>query len=389
MSNDARNCIPGGCHKNLVSPPATIKPLVCGAPHAAIYGSSGYDNAGHWCNTTRSGLNRKYSKIDNINFGGQGDIKNFDGSVEKCKVECDQTTDCQGFIHNGSHCWLKNKNITTATPANGLTYYYAGVPPFTSVSKETPANDWGNGLTYYLDRHDLNCGEKSTLSQLQLTRPATDKIQYKYTCNNTIDAGKPIQKSTPMNDYGGGQVIFLDRHNIQCDPGQALTEMKLVRNADGRQYQYQYQCSPIPNLSTCVEKETPANELGNNTSIYLDRHNVKCGEGEVLSGLRFVRPTPGTIQYKYRCCSRKRYVTLYQHGGYGGYAVNLAPGKYTTADLLKLGVQNNDVSSIKSVGGARYQIFDGDNFQGVSLSGSTDTSMPLGYNDVLSSIIVS
>jgi len=143
MSADAKNCIPGGCAKNLASPPALIKPLVCGEPHKAIYGSTGYDNAGHWCNTTKSAI-------------------------------------------------------------------------------------------------------------------------------------------------------------------------------------------------------------------------------------------------------QKRYITLYQHGGFGGYAVNIGPGKYTMVDLQKLGVQNNDVSSLKVSGGAQYILFDGDNFQGISVSGSTDMAgVPAGFNDVLSSIIVS
>ena len=27
-----------------------VKPLVCGEPHRRLYGETGYENAGHWCN---------------------------------------------------------------------------------------------------------------------------------------------------------------------------------------------------------------------------------------------------------------------------------------------------------------------------------------------------
>jgi hypothetical protein len=61
----------------------------------------------------------------NTDFGGQGDLKDLDGTIEQCKINCSLTPDCNGFFHNGSHCWLKHINPTNKSTYNkGGTYYY-------------------------------------------------------------------------------------------------------------------------------------------------------------------------------------------------------------------------------------------------------------------------
>jgi hypothetical protein len=293
MSADAKNCIPGGCMTKLASPPSPIKPLVCGEPHKAIYGTTGYDSAGHWCNTTQSGLLRQYSKVANMDYAGQGDIKNMAGSVQKCQAECDKTPGCKGFVHNGSHCWLKDQRAVVPTPKSGLTYYYAGVPKWQCVP----------GFDY------------------------------------------PVS----LDNKGDVQCMSIDGKN--CLPGGCQK-----------------------NLTTPPQNILPL--------VCGEPHKAMWGSTGYDNPAHWCNTTRSAIQ--------KRYVTLYQHGGFGGYAVNIGPGKYSMVDLQKLGVQNNDVSSLKVSGGAQYILFDGDNFQGSSVSGSTDMAgVPAGFNDVLSSIIVS
>jgi hypothetical protein len=53
MSADGRGCIPGDCQTNLKTPPDPIQPLICGLMHRQIYGRTGYDIPGHWCNTAK------------------------------------------------------------------------------------------------------------------------------------------------------------------------------------------------------------------------------------------------------------------------------------------------------------------------------------------------
>jgi len=53
---------------------------------------------------------------------------------------------------------------------------------------------------------------------------------------------------------------------------------------------------------TCRDVTTPANDWGGGNSIYLDRHDVSCNENEVISKVHLTRPTGGEISYQYKCC---------------------------------------------------------------------------------------
>ena len=81
-------------------------------------------------------------------------------------------------------------------------------------------------------------------------------------------------------------------------------------------------------------------------------------------------------------------VTAYQDCSYGGYAVGLAEGTYTTAQLVALGAKDNDLSSLKVASGYTVTLFDGDNFSGASLVKTADTDCLVGdsFNDLVSSI---
>jgi hypothetical protein len=125
---------------------------------------------------------------------------------------------------------------------------------------------------------------------------------YNYSCNTANDIGSPISFGTGMNDEGGGNAIFLDRHDINCN-NKGISRIRLNRNGSG-QFQFEYNCNNIPNLGNCVQKTTQANEDGGGNSIYLDRHNVKCDDNQVLSRVHLKRPDANKIQYEYTCCSR-------------------------------------------------------------------------------------
>jgi hypothetical protein len=60
LSTDGINCMyvpdAAGCVSTLSNIPANINPLSCGADHLAKWGSTGYDNPQHWCNTGKTGI---------------------------------------------------------------------------------------------------------------------------------------------------------------------------------------------------------------------------------------------------------------------------------------------------------------------------------------------
>ncbi|MCZ4244184.1 hypothetical protein [Pedobacter punctiformis] len=80
--------------------------------------------------------------------------------------------------------------------------------------------------------------------------------------------------------------------------------------------------------------------------------------------------------------------TFYQNGSYGGYAVELPVGNYTTADLIAKGISNNDISSVKLGLGVKSILYNGDNFTGTGYEVTSTTSFLSTFNDQTSSIKV-
>lgn len=181
-----------------------------------------------------------------------------------------------------------------------------------ATTKTTPTNDWGQGRTWYLDRHHVACDPGTAMSRFKLTRPSDPQIAYSYSCAALPgDRKDAVQQKTPMNDDGGGNVIYLDRHNVQCPVGSALQYFHLDRDGTGRMLQYTYSCVPSPYLGRCYQRQTPANDDGGghagkvDSAIYLDRHNVACKDGEVLTQFRLARAgsDASQIMYQYTCCA--------------------------------------------------------------------------------------
>jgi hypothetical protein len=83
-------------------------------------------------------------------------------------------------------------------------------------------------------------------------------------------------------------------------------------------------------------------------------------------------------------------VTIYQHCWYGGYAINLPPGRYNLAALQARGMRNDDISSVRVPRGRVVSLYQHDNFQGRAMSTGVDQNclVNFGFNDVVSSIIV-
>jgi basic secretory peptidase family protein len=83
-------------------------------------------------------------------------------------------------------------------------------------------------------------------------------------------------------------------------------------------------------------------------------------------------------------------VTLFADIEYGGSLVQLAPGRYTLAQLLAAGIPNDWLSSIWIPDGFRVQVFSDDGFAGRSWMLEQDTSnfLDIGANDEASSIFV-
>lgn len=209
---------------------------------------------------------------------------------------------------------------TDGTDATGGEAEVSGVsgpepaPEYILRKSKTPSNDWGVGNAIYLDRHDVTCGQNSVLNTFHLRRaqsgnapPGTDahdQIYYDYTCLDGFRNTTSNQKETGANDWGGGNTIYLDRHEVNCDK-KFLNRFKLKRPSENT-IGYDYTCNSAEvDESTCRNVKIDPQEDGGGNSIYLDRQNVACGAGEAMTRFRLTRPSGNTIAYDYTCCKPK------------------------------------------------------------------------------------
>lgn len=221
-----------------------------------------------------------------------------------------------GGSGSGVLVWLVVVVLAVAL-AGVIVYYVLKIHPKLGIesfergeAKTTPRTTEGDGKTQLLDTHDVTC-DPNGLQRFRLSRDGAGNSGYSYTCTKGVDLGAEQTKNTAFNDNGQGNNIFLDRHDVSCDPGSVLTRFKLTQNPDAaaNQYRYDYSCRPLPkgelecrDVSSVPCHGWCAGDDGGGLSWFLDRHDVMCDSNEALSRFRLTRPTTATIGYNYKCC---------------------------------------------------------------------------------------
>uniref|UniRef100_A0A7M5V0H6 Uncharacterized protein n=1 Tax=Clytia hemisphaerica TaxID=252671 RepID=A0A7M5V0H6_9CNID len=170
------------------------------------------------------------------------------------------------------------------------------------INKMTPWNDEGKGKSFYLDRHNVRCDGDQVLKRFKLGRNGKGKYKYDYKCcDPQMKASVTKETETPLNADGGGNMVYLDRHAIDCGNG-LISQYKLNRN--GGKIQYKYTCKMFTGKRSCYDGSTPMNLDGGGNTVYLDRHNVRCKVNYGLSFFKLYRNDKrNRVAYKYRCCT--------------------------------------------------------------------------------------
>lgn len=121
---------------------------------------------------------------------------------------------------------------------------------------------------------------------------------------------------TPWSPHGGGNIIFLDRHPVYCENGEALYGFKLMRIEDSDKIYYRYGCKATESVSTEGEyteytRWVPASDWAieqSYTAHKLEGLNVKCRNDFGLKGFKLESQCGKTIcdiRYKYTCVPLK------------------------------------------------------------------------------------
>lgn len=87
----------------------------------------------------------------------------------------------------------------------------------------------------------------------------------------------------------------------------------------------------------------------------------------------------------------KEVANFYQHCDFAGYEVALEPGSYTLSDLLTVGINNDDVSSLSVMSGYKIDLYQHNNFSGnlVTIYADDNCLVNEGFNDLMSSMVIS
>ncbi len=164
---------------------------------------------------------------------------------------------------------------------------------------QTPWNSEGGGQAIFLDRHDINCNNKP-INRFKLVRKGDGNMAYEYNCSEGGILKSPTTYSNPPSE-ANNNAVYLDRQPITCDKNSLLSRMQLVNSPD-KTWKYNYNCVMSEKELSCRDVSTPWNEEGGGNALYLDRHDVKCENDESLSSIALVRKGDGNYRYNYKCC---------------------------------------------------------------------------------------
>ena len=143
----------------------------------------------------------------------------------------------------------------------------------------------GTGTITSLTPFEVDCQIfGGLLKRYVLTRPTDTTLQYNYDCIQAPPSQYLINKETILNNCYDGSIIYLNRHDVNCEGG-LISNFQLIYVSSGPYVKYLHSCSNYGTLRcySGVTNEKDAPKIAQNV-IYLDRYNdLECNEGYALS----------------------------------------------------------------------------------------------------------
>ena len=294
----------------------------------------------------------------------------FDGIyLDRANIDCNgQGINSFQYIRDGDN-FRYNYKCVTGGSMDPVSAANTKKWPFSDQSMPLLPSQPGPGTNRsinYLVGLNTSCPVGNVLTSLKLINDYTDTQVYHWKMAKTCSASLATSQGnssdlscrqlfTPENSDGGGNTIFLDRHNITCDSDEAISQVQLINPSLGN-ISYQYTCCKFP---------TTDGAGANSPAPY-------------KTGMRIQLP--------------EKAVTLYTDINFQGDKTSRIPGFF---DVPQMGVPNDSISSIKVPDGMWIKVFQHNNRGGASavftsdmadlrnayLSGSSGAS----WNDVISS----
>ena len=182
---------------------------------------------------------------------------------------------------------------------------------YTIREYSTNPDEGGGGNMTYLVRHHVECGNDA-LNSFELERKADEsgnlnRIRYNVSCLEGVNSGTTDMKQTAPTANGGGNSVYLDQQNVDCDD-KPISEFQL-KAVNDNEIKYAYKCSTLSHNGVCRDVQTEFSNDGGGNTDYLDRHGVNCEPGEAMTSFKLIRnpvdrrDTEGDrVAYAYKCC---------------------------------------------------------------------------------------
>jgi len=125
-----------------------------------------------------------------------------------------------------------------------------------SYTYSTPARDSEDGRSYAFDRHSVTCPSNKAL-QYWREQNSGANAYFEYKCcgveTKMIDCSDHY---TAYSDDGGGNIVYLDRHDVRCPTNKVLRYFKMYRSSDHKDIRYRYGCCAIAKPTTTTTTTT-------------------------------------------------------------------------------------------------------------------------------------
>ncbi|MEE9333206.1 MAG: hypothetical protein V3U65_03850 [Granulosicoccaceae bacterium] len=252
------------------------------------------------------------------------------------------------------------------------------------------AVDVPRGLTVTLYENDLFKGRYGTLKRSDpcLSNDRFDDIVSSISIRESFEVTAPAAQAETRSDSGVTlytECNFKGRSAILGDGNYNLAQLKKlgilnntvssVKVADGFSVTL-YDNDFLRGRSGRLERD--------HDCLSRDRFD------DLVSSVAVVRDANAVVKKPTPVAVAKSAITLYSECNYKGRAINLEEGEFTTAMLLKLGVANNSISSIRVSDGYQVELFENDFYRGSSgtLRQNDNCLIDDRFNDTISSLLV-
>ena len=159
----------------------------------------------------------------------------------------------------------------------------------------------------FLDRQLAQCGgSRRAMRNLlfgQFGCVDSNHMRYRSGCTTSGVASQVETKYTSCQLLRGGRMQFLDRQQLRCSSGYALTDF-VVQGCSGKDMRYKYHCTKLDDAQSVYTKQTRCDELEGRQVESLDRHSLDCGN-DFLSAMGVTRSgcSGNLMRYQYECTS--------------------------------------------------------------------------------------